>query len=282
MTSNLRGGVALLIDWLALIVLISVGISINHWLVTLILLWPIGLFQFSIGEVLAHEASHYNLFRNRRWNNWAEWLCTLPFFFSISDYRDEHLKHHTKLGSHEDHLVGDYRRRGLFRIPPRLIWIWFGKPLIGIAGIVHLKSVLFELLSARAALKISVLWSPILLVCFYTETLNWLLWFWILPLFWSYSSFLWWSEIRDHFGTKTGTRTDISWMNLVTHNNGYHYAHHKYPSIPWHRIREAHDSLCKNENLDISTGFIDAFRQMLPPDEPTITRGKDSMSSSQR
>jgi fatty acid desaturase len=86
MTSNLRGGVALLIDWLALIVLISVGISINHWLVTLILLWPIGLFQFSIGEVLAHEASHYNLFRNRRWNNWAEWLCTLPFFFSISDW----------------------------------------------------------------------------------------------------------------------------------------------------------------------------------------------------
>ena len=272
--SNLRGMLAIYSDIIALVVLIAIGISCDHWLVTLLLIWPIGLYQFAIGEVLAHEASHYQLFRSRRWNDWTEWIHSIPFFYGIREYREEHRKHHTLFGSQEDHIVGDYRRRGLFRLPPKLIWIWFGKPLLGIAGVVYTKSVLFDLLSLRSALRIGALWIAILLVCTFTGTLHWLLWYWILPLFWSFSSLLWWSEIRDHFATRTGTRTDISWMNFFTHDNGYHYVHHKFPSIPWYRVREAHESLFAGENLDVSHGFFDSFQQMLPPEEPLTSDGQ--------
>ena len=34
-----------------------------------------------------------------------------------------------------------------------------------------------------------------------------------------------------------------------------------YPTIPWYRLPEAHNALCKGEG-DVSCGFIDTYRQM--------------------
>ena len=265
--SNLRGLIALGRDLLVIITLFAVGLQIDHWVAYLLLAWPIGLMQFNLGEVLAHEASHYNLFKTRPWNDRLEWLLSIPFLYALSAYRTEHHLHHTKMGGSEDHLVTDYRRRGLFRIPPKLIWIWFGKPLVGLSGAAYLRPVFLELMDKRAAAKITLLWSAVLVVCGLTGTLSFFFWLWVVPLVWTFPSFLWWSEIRDHFNTTTGTRSDISWMNYVTHNNGYHHVHHKYPSIPWYLLREAHETLSGNQQMEVSNGFFDTFRQMLPPAE---------------
>ena len=265
--SNVRGLIAVAQDWLLLAALFSIGIYFDHWAAYVILAWPIGLIQFAIGEALAHEASHYNLFRSRRWNDWAEWGLSIPFLFALSDYRHEHRLHHTKIGESEDHLVADYRARGLFNTPLRLAWIWLGKPLLGIAGLHYLKSVLFELSNIRSGIKIAFFWAVLIGSCIATGNVGNFAWLWILPLCWTYPAFLWWSEIRDHFNTKCGTRTDTGWLNVLTHNNGYHYVHHKYPSIPWYRLREAHHALCAEEAEDICHGLFDAFRQLTPKDE---------------
>jgi fatty acid desaturase len=266
--SNLKGLVALSRDLLVLISLFAIGFQIDHWLAYLLLAWPIGLMQFNLGEVLAHEASHYNLFRTRSWNDRLEWLLCFPFLYTLSAYRAEHRLHHIKLGTSEDHLITDYRRRGLFRIPPMLIWIWFGKPLVGLSGAAYLRSVLLELMNKRAATMITLLWSTVLTLCGLTGTLSFFFWLWVLPLIWTFPSFLWWSEIRDHFNTATGTRSDISWINHLTHNNGFHHVHHQYPSIPWYLLREAHETLIGDHRIEVSNGFFDTFRQILPPDKP--------------
>jgi fatty acid desaturase len=88
-----------------------------------------------------------------------------------------------------------------------------------------------------------------------------LLLYWVVPMLWCYSSFFYWSEIEDHFNTNTGTRTNVGWTNWLTHNNGFHSVHHKYPRIPWYRLREAHFALCADSS-DISRGFLDTFRQI--------------------
>lgn len=71
-------------DVVLLLFLIGVGIFAERWWLALILAWPIGLVQFALGEALAHEASHYNLFSSRRANNAAEWFYAIPFFFYYS------------------------------------------------------------------------------------------------------------------------------------------------------------------------------------------------------
>lgn len=265
--SNVRGLIAVARDWLFIAALVSIGVHFDHWIVYLLLAWPIGLIQFAIGEALAHEASHNNLFRSRRWNDLAEWCLTLPFLFSLEDYRAEHRLHHSKMGESEDHLVGDYQARGLFNTPLRLVWIWFGKPLVAIAGAHYLKSVLFDLSSLRSAIKLVIFWGALATACIATDNGRYLAWLWVLPLCWTYPAFLWWSEIRDHFNTKCGTRTDTGWLNFLTHNNGYHYVHHKYPSIPWYRLPQAHETLVSDEAEDVCHGLYDAFRQLVPTKE---------------
>ena len=268
--SNWKGIRALAQDILLLVILIFIGIFCDSVFINLLLLWPIGLIQFCMGESLAHEASHYSLFKNRKWNDWGEWVYSIPFLFTIDAYRTEHLKHHTRFGKpSEDHLVSDYECRGLFKVPPRLIWIWFAKPLLGFAGFAYIKSTFFELMSTRSAVKLIAFWGPLVTLCVVGGGLSLLVWYWILPLFWTYSSFLWWSEIRDHFNTRNGTRSDLSWMNVLTHNNGYHDVHHRYPSIPWYRLPEAHEELCSEEDLDVCYGFFDAFKQLRTPIQET-------------
>jgi fatty acid desaturase len=261
--SNARGLAALVLDWSAILVLAATGIYFDHWVLSFLLAWPIGLFQFSIGEVLAHEASHYNLFASRKWNNWGEWFYTIPFLYGLHAYRKQHLLHHSKLGVSElDHLVRDYEELGLLKQSPNLFWIFFGRPLMGVSGVFYLRMVAYELLDKSAGLKIVGFWTLITGACLATDTLKWLLWFWFLPLLWTYSSFLCWSEIREHFNAKSGTRTDVSWLNYLTHNNGYHTVHHSYPTIPWYRLRQAHHGLCNDQDLDICNGLWGAYKAL--------------------
>ena len=103
------------------------------------------------------------------------------------------------------------------------------------------------------------------LICWYFDALNLLLFYWMVPFLWSFSCFYYWSEIGEHYNTKSGSRSDVRFLkNFFHHNGGYHYIHHKYPAIPWYRLPQAHKAL-GSENTDISHGFFDTYRQMKTP-----------------
>ncbi len=69
-----------------------------HWAWTLPVWIPaaglVGILQHRIG-LMGHEASHYLLHPNRRWNDLlADWLCFFPVFGTLANYRAKHLGHH--------------------------------------------------------------------------------------------------------------------------------------------------------------------------------------------
>ncbi|MGL5094443.1 MAG: fatty acid desaturase family protein, partial [Planctomycetia bacterium] len=70
---------------------------------------------------LAHEASHYTLFRNRLWNEIAsDFFCMFPMFSSTHQYRLQHLAHHQYTNDPDlDPDVAQLRWSGH----------WFGFPL---------------------------------------------------------------------------------------------------------------------------------------------------------
>jgi fatty acid desaturase len=220
----------------------------------------VGYFQYAVGEALLHEASHYNLFRKKQWNNNLEFLYALPFFKTVAQFRAEHVKHHLRLGSEQDHVMTDYRRFGFFKPTRHIFWLWFIKPITGYAGYYYVRSL--SLLPSKSGTKIVTFWLLAVFIFWYLGSFQYLLLYWITPYAFSYSSFLYWSEVQDHYNTRSGTRSTLSFLaNLVTHNNGYHFIHHKYPTIPWYRLRAAHHAFC-SEETDISNGFFDTYQQL--------------------
>jgi fatty acid desaturase len=259
--SNLRGFFALFLDWGAICTTVLVSIWLDNWIVYLISVWIIGSFQYSIGEPLLHEASHYNLFRTKKLNDSLEFLYALPFFVDMYQYRSYHTDHHYKMWSEHDHIVEDYELHGLHKEGRNMFWLWFIKPIIGYAGYFYLRFTI-ELNPLKSALKFLVFWAPVVSIFLYFDMIHILILYWFVPFLWSFSSFFYWSEVGEHYNTKCGTRSDVGFIkNLFHHNAGYHYIHHQYPSIPWYNLPQAHKALSPKD-IDVSCGFIDTYRQM--------------------
>jgi fatty acid desaturase len=232
--------------------------------VYLISVWAIGSFQYSIGESLLHEGSHYNLFKTKKLNDYLEFMYALPFFVDMHQYRHWHTNHHFKMNTEDDHIVEDYEILGLDEPERNMFWLWFIKPIIGYAGYFYVRFVI-ELNPRKSAAKFLSFWTIVFLTCWYFSVLDLLLLYWFVPFLWSFASFFYWSEVGEHYNTRTGTRSDLGfWKNLLHHNVGYHYIHHQYPSIPWYRLPDAHKALCP-EDTDVSSGFFDTYKQMKTP-----------------
>ncbi|RMW33628.1 MAG: fatty acid desaturase [Nitrosopumilus sp.] len=259
--SNVRGFSVLLLDWSVIFGVIAFSIWANNWIVYLSSVWIIGSFQYAIGESLFHEASHYNLFKTKKLNDYLEWLYAIPFFVDMTQYRKEHLDHHYKPGTDADHIVRDYEVHGLNNPEKNLFWMWFIKPVIGYAGIFYLRFCI-QLNPPKSSIKFAIFWLPIVSIFWYFDSLHILALYWFVPFLWSFASFFYWAEVSEHHNTKSCCRSDVGfWKNLFHHNGGYHYIHHMYPTIPWYKLPEAHKALCMNEG-DVSSGFLDTYRQM--------------------
>jgi fatty acid desaturase len=259
--SNLKGFVALFLDWGAIFAIIATSVWLDNWIVYLMSIWAIGSFQFAIGESLLHEASHHNLFKNKKLNEYLEFLYALPFFVDMSQYRSDHTAHHYKMNTEADHVVEDYELHGLNKPKKNMFWLWFVKPIIGYAGVFYLRYVI-QLNPPKSAFKFLGFWAIVGVGCWYFDVLDILLLYWFVPFLWSFSSFYYWSEVGEHYNTKSGTRSQLGLVkNFFHHNTGYHHVHHAYPSIPWYKLPEAHKALCP-EGTDISYSFFDTYRQL--------------------
>lgn len=260
--SNLRGFLAIGRNWMAIAAVIAFSLWADNWIVYLVSVWVIGSFQFALSEALLHEASHYNLFRTRAWNDRLEILYGLPFFLTVTSFREEHRIHHSRLGQTEDHLVGDYEAFGLYKPNVNIFWIWFIKPVLGFAGFYYSKSRGPRIWKEERA--VVAFWAVVLVGCTALGIPHLLVLYWFIPFFWSCRSYLYWSEITDHYRSKAGTRSNVSRVNnFFHHNNGYHYTHHSYPTIPWYRLPKASRALHLEEG-DVSHGFLDTYRLLSP------------------
>lgn len=96
----------ILLDHLCLVAVVGGAIVFDFWRSDEGLHWgwtaavwgpaavAVGAIQHRIG-LMGHEASHYLLHPNRKWNDvLAELFCFYPLFGTVARYRAKHLKHH--------------------------------------------------------------------------------------------------------------------------------------------------------------------------------------------
>jgi fatty acid desaturase len=96
-------------------------------------------------------------------------------------------------------------------------------------------------------------------------------------MLWCRFTFLYWSEVGDHYNTDTGMRSTLGkGYNRLFHNNGYHAVHHEFPTIPFYRLRDA----CDRQDFiktDKSKSLWNTFEQIREP-LPLPAEGEDGLA----
>ena len=200
--------------------------------------------------ILGHDGTHYTLSRNAALNDFlTNMLCFWPLGLTVSGYRALHYAHHKNTGTDNDPELGHKRMRSpQWDLPatPRTVLRYALMDLIGYSLADYVIIVRFSKPQSRRD------YVPLLL--FHIGALSLLLWFgcWPMAAAWYFSlvtSFMMFFRLRlwlEHQGTDDTQRLALTWWQgaiLSPHNAWHHWEHHKYPTIPYHRLPQARQLL---------------------------------------
>jgi fatty acid desaturase len=251
-----RVALAFLFDWL--LIILSVLLASQSLLFFPVSLLLIGSRQRALSN-LVHDASHGNLFSNRKMNDFfANFFSAYAVFETVGNYRRGHLKHHQFLGltgldpdtdSHLRYGFDDSKPR---KEPPFSLYVslilspssWkdsvFGQ---------------FTQLSFVEKAQVFVWWGVILGSITLVAGLSVMflfLFLWIVARGTSYHAIRVFAEFLDHTGLPVGSSLSFTrnlphrglFSSIVhPHEDTYHLIHHLFPRIPHHQLRQAHQVL---------------------------------------
>lgn len=240
------------VDWL--VVLLAVGLfCLNPLYFGIISIVLIGSRQRALSN-LVHDASHWNLFSNKRVNDIvANVFAALPMFDTVEGYRKSHLDHHRYLGDIEkDPDAKNHIRYGYDDLNPPT-----ENPL-GVYLSLLLNSNTFKdstvsgLLSlpVRGFLKVVAWWGILcgtLAVVFGLKISALFFGLWMLSRATTYHAIRLFAEFSDHAGLRLGSIIDFT-RNMPhkgvlkslfhPHEDTFHLIHHLLPKVPHYHLRE--------------------------------------------
>lgn len=205
---------------------------------------------------IVHECSHATFAEERSDNVVIGRFCAAILMKSFRKYRDDHLSHHAHNGDYEhDAEFGLIEKFGLHDpITPRTVLRHAFVPLTGR----HLPLYTGINLSAEdgrvfqglklallAAMAVFLFLDPVAALAFV-----------ILPLFYIYPTFNFWTDCLDHAGL-VGAQDEIEASRNVLapklvrllffpRNDSYHLVHHLFPQIPARHLHLAHEELSRD------------------------------------
>lgn len=274
--SNLSGAIH---TGLHAAVILSAGALVVHagpWMLVPSMLF-LGVAQATLFAPI-HETMHLTAFVSRRCNVWVGWLAACPSLLNYHFYTAFHLAHHR-------HTQDPALDPELDPLPPsaldgylvRVVALpyWRTRLRVVAAGLRGDLSA-FHYITPRAAPRIiaSIRWMIATVVAGSALSIVFVGWwapllFWIIPQLLG-QPFLRLYLLTEHTGCTldanglTNTRTTLTnaLMRLAMWNMSFHAEHHLYPSIPFHRLPDAH--LAIRDHLGVvQRGYTRWHRQFL-------------------
>jgi fatty acid desaturase len=257
---------AIVVEWLGIAAAIVLCEYLWHpALYVLAVLW-IGARQHAL-TVLGHDAAHFRLFPDRKWNDWIGNAAVMwPVFLAADGYRHYHGEHHRFTGTPDD---GNRTIWKTHTAAGDLTSEWtFPKTTAGLVFTVLRRAAFFTgifwiIRGLVAAIILRRSWGHLLLrmayyalivsAMAYAGVLRGFLLYWIVPFCTAHLAFQYIRLICEHSAIRTddpayaATRTTLArlwerWL-IVPRNIHYHIEHHWYPSVPFYNLPALHKVL---------------------------------------
>lgn len=255
-------------EWAAIAATIALAVWLDHPVAVAAAVPILGARQHAL-LILAHDASHFRLLPDRRWNDLVGNLfLSWPMFASVQGFRHFHGPHHRHLqaegdgnrelwGTHDENgaLTAEWRypKSRLERVMTLVrrvgggtgLW-WILRGVVG--GFAYRMSTFDRLLRASFMAAVAVMlttfdaWTGFAL-------------YWVLPYCTWHLLIQYVRLICEHSNVQaepgvwglTRTTVPLAWEALfvLPRGIGYHIEHHWYPSVPFYRLPELHARLLR-------------------------------------
>jgi fatty acid desaturase len=275
-------------EWLAIIIAITLSHQFWHPFLYPIAVMFIGARQHALA-VLQHDAAHYRLLPNKRWNDaLGEVLLAWPILFSNQYFREYHFLHHRYIGTEKDGnriQYGTHNSAGeltpAWQFPKQKIALvfWFLLRISGVAGAIYLARSSHRILT-QGSISYRLInlfyYAAILGIIFLFNCSQLFLIYWIIPLCTWFAGTNLLRIAGEHSAIDRPdnfyqlTRTTVpSWFDrilIVPRNISYHLEHHIYPQVPFYKLPELHDCLMAQssycQNSQITRGYGRVFQEL--------------------
>lgn len=218
--------------------------------------------------ILMHEASHFNLNSNRKWNDWiTKILITLPALLSLNSYRDSHLTHHKYSQTEMDPTFTRKTGISVFDFPKKnsLVFVCELFSILLFRGaFLAIKDLSRNRRSGAKGSRYELLIGLLLIATIFVFGGGPLfLLFWILPLLTVLPLLNHWRTISEHSSlpdcaekTRTVIYHPITAWFIAPYNVNYHLEHHLFPGAPWYQLKELHLNLQKSPKRGSADGQV--------------------------
>jgi fatty acid desaturase len=273
------------LDWAVIAAALAAATLSGHPLAFAAAWFVVGNRQHALA-ILGHDGTHYTLLRTRWANDALTTLLALgPLGLTASGYRNVHFRHHKHTNTADDpelahrrlkapqwdlpatpRTVLGYAARDLvgYAIPDYLLFLRFAVPDHRLArpALALCHGAFVALAAAAGRIDVAVLWYAALLTTFMMQfrLRTWL----------------------EHQGSDSTHRlhlTPLERLLLSPHNAWYHYEHHAWPTVPYHRLPQLR-AMTPGEPVMTLTELIGRYRlaAAIPSGTPlrAAANGEDS------
>lgn len=252
--SDTRGGVRLAIH-VGLLIAAGWLVAVSPGWALLPCVFVLGLVQVALFAP-AHETMHQTAFASRRTNAVVGWLTSCPSLLNWHFYTAYHLAHHrhTQDSGLDPELMAP-APGSVFGYMHRVLGVPFWMLRLRVAADCWRGDLTdYSYVSAAVAPKIMLSGRAMTLVMAGGTVVSMVMFGWATPLlYWIGPQLLGQPLLRaylltEHTGCSedrnglTNTRTTLTWwpVRLLMWDMPYHAEHHLFPSIPFHRLADAH------------------------------------------
>lgn len=276
-----RGILQVVLEWLGIAAAIILCETYWHPLLYLATVIWIGARQGALG-VMMHEAVHYRLLPNRKWNDWVGDIFTAwPILVTVCAYRQNHWAHHRHVNKPGDPDWERKQNKKEFEFPKSglhmaLITLkyWLGFYAIKVfADINQAAKIPVHVKYLRLSFYAAVLVASIVFHFWLG-----LLIYWIVPLFTYFMWMLYVRGVSEHFGgiedhedlLKKTRHLEANLFERLFITPNYihvHIGHHLYPSVPFYNLGELQRHLMLNpdyaERAHVTKGYVALVKEVL-------------------
>ncbi len=280
--NNIFTFTTIILNWLSIILLYFIFILIINNEISIFIL-PLLLILVASRQnalnVQVHEASHYSLFQNKKINDYiSNLLCGYWIFYSTSEYRNTHNKHHLYLNTSND---PDYTLQ-FNNFSKKSIIIGFLYDALGLTALNRGKT-LVKSFDIDFLGKIFFNLILILIMSIGTNVLNgFLLYliFWAIPLFCIFPCIIRLRinaehakdqnlmEVKNDSFISRSSVGNLFERLLLGSQMEYHFEHHLFPMIPYINLIKIHKHLVDGKFFIkypqyLNNGYISFWRNIV-------------------